>query len=347
MKPCFNRRHFLKSTALAGAGLSLPVLPAPVSAQNNRNNRVPAGKRVGIIGLDTSHSIEFTKAFNAPDAGPELGGYKVVAAYPQGSADIESSARRIPGYTEEVKKYNVRIVDSIQALLSEADVVLLETNDGRPRLAQAMQVLKAGKPLFIDKPVAASLRDVAAIYEAAGQLRVPIFSASLLRYIDDVQAVVRGEIGPVTGADAFSPAHFEQSHPDFFWYGIHGVETLLTLMGPGCQRVARTQTDTADVVVGVWHDHRIGTFRGLHTGKLTYGGTAYGEKGVKTIGYRGAYRGLLPEIVTFFQTGRAPVSPAETIEIYAFMEAADESKRQGGKTITLAGVLEKAVSAKK
>ncbi len=191
------------------------MLPAPVSAQNNRNNRVPAGKRVGIIGLDTSHSIEFTKAFNAPDAGPELGGYKVVAAYLQGSADIESSARRIPGYTEEVKKYNVRIVDSIQALLSEADVVLLETNDGRPRLAQAMQVLKAGKPLFIDKPVAASPAGCGGYLRGGRATAGPHLFGFLLRYIDDVQAVVRGEIGPVTGADAFSPAHFEQSHPDF------------------------------------------------------------------------------------------------------------------------------------
>ncbi len=338
------RRLFIKSAALAGLGLSLPALPFQAKAQNTK---VPKGKRIGIIGLDTSHSTEFTKVLNNPNAGPEYGGYKIVAAYPQGSKDIESSTKRIAGYTEEVKKHGVTIVDSIKKLLAEVDVVLLETNDGRPRLEQARQVINAGKPFFIDKPVAASLPEVVAIYEEARKKNVPLFSASSLRFIDDVQAVAQGEIGKITGADAFSPAHLEKTHPDFFWYGIHGIETLLTLMGPGCQSVTRTQTENTDVVVGKWQDNRIGTFRGYRTGKLTYGGTAYGEKDIKVINYRGGYTGLLLQIIKFFQTGKPPVSPAETIEVYAYMEAADESKRQRGKTITLASVLDKAGYSRK
>lgn len=125
------------------------------------------GKRVGIIGLDTSHSVAFTKELNNPNAGDKYSGYKIVAAYPKGSEKIESSTKRIPGYMEEVKKQGVKISGSIKDLLKEVDVVLLETNDGHPRLEQAKEVLKAGKPMFIDKPVAASLRDVMAIYEEA------------------------------------------------------------------------------------------------------------------------------------------------------------------------------------
>lgn len=338
------RRCFLKSATLAGLGLSLPALPLQLLAQDTK---VPKGKRVGIIGLDTSHSTEFTKVLNNPTAGPEYGGYKIVAAYPQGSKDIESSTKRLAGYTEEVKKHGVKIVDSIKKLLAEVDVVLLETNDGRPRLEQAREVINAGKPFFIDKPVAASLTDVVSIYDLARQKNVPIFSASSLRFIDDVQAVANGAVGKVTGADAFSPAHLEKTHPDLFWYGIHGIETLLTLMGPGCQSVTRTQTDTTDVVVGKWQDNRLGTFRGYRTGKLSYGGTAFGEKDIKVIGYRGGYTGLLLQIITFFQTGKAPVSPSETLEVYAFMEAAHESKRQDGKAVTLASVLTKAGYSKK
>ena len=52
--------------------------------------------RVGLIGLDTSHSPAFTKILNDPDAASDVAGYRVVAAYPNGSADIASSVRRIP-----------------------------------------------------------------------------------------------------------------------------------------------------------------------------------------------------------------------------------------------------------
>ena len=98
------------------------------------------------------------------DAPLEFGGYKIVAAYPQGSLDIESSTSRIPGYIEEVKKRGVEIVDSIQELLEKVDVVLLETNDGRRHLEQAIPVLKAGKTMFIDKPITASLENSIAIF---------------------------------------------------------------------------------------------------------------------------------------------------------------------------------------
>jgi hypothetical protein len=337
MKQHFNRRTFIKTTAIAGIGLGFN-LPAFSLAKEK-------GKRVGIIGLDTSHSIAFTKELNKPDAGPEYGGYKVVAAYPQGSKDIESSTKRIPGYIEEVKKHGVKIVDSIKALLREVDVVLLETNDGRPHLEQALQVLKAGKRMFIDKPVAGSLQDVLAIYEAARRYEVPVFSCSSLRYMPSVQEAAKGKMGAILGADTFSPATLEKTHPDLFWYGIHGVETLFTLMGTGCKSVDRTQTENFEYVVGTWQDGRIGTFRGTRKGKHDYGGTVYGEKGPMALGPYGGYNALLTEIIKFFQTGQVPVSPEETIEIYAFMEAADESKRQGGKEVTLESVIQKARNA--
>jgi predicted dehydrogenase len=339
MSQNFNRRKFIKSAAVAGIGLGL-TLDAGLLAGKEK------GKRVGIIGLDTSHSTAFTKELNKADAGSVYGGYKVVAAYPQGSADIESSVKRIPGYIDEVKKHGVKIVDSIKALLKEVDVVLLETNDGRPRLEQALQVLKAGKPMFIDKPVAASLQDVVAIYEAAKRYNVPIFSSSSLRYFPGAQEARQGQVGKVLGADTFSPATLEKTHPDLFWYGIHGIETLFTVMGTGCKSVTRLHHPNTEIVVATWDDNRVGTFRGTRSGTHGYGGTVYGEKGNLTLGPYGGYNALLTEIIKFFQTGQVPVSPEETLEIYAFMEAAEESKRQGGKPITLESVLLKA-SAKK
>jgi len=304
--------------------------------------------RIGIIGLDTSHAVHFTRTLNSENPLPEFTGCRVVAAYPKGSPDIESSVSRVPQYTEDVKKHGVEIVDSIPALIEKVDAVLLETNDGRPHLEQVLPVLKAGKPVFVDKPVAGSLADAIAIYKAAEKYDVPLFTSSSLRYTTGAQEIVNGAIGEILGCDAFSPCPLEPTHPDLFWYGIHGCETLFTVMGPGCETVTRVHTDVCDVVVGTWSDGRIGTFRGRRgkDGKYMggYGGTAFGTKGARPIGSFSGYEPLLKEIIAFFKSGEPPVSKEETLQIYAFMEAADECKRQGYKTVNISDVMEKASS---
>lgn len=333
-----NRRSFIKSVSIAGVGL---VTVRPSAWQES--SPVAAGKRVGIIGLDTSHSIAFTKTLNNPEAGPQFGGYRVVSAFPQGSLDIASSVERIPGYTRDIQAMGVEITASVEELLEKTDVILLETNDGRRHLEQAIQVYKAGKTVFIDKPVAGSLTDAIAIYEAANDFKVPVFSSSSLRYMSNMRDILQKQvIGRVLGADAYSPATLEATHPDLFWYGIHGVEALFTVMGTGCKSVARAFTPDTDLVTGVWNDNRIGTFRGLRSGKTGYGGVAYGEKGILSLGDYNGYNPLLEEIVKFFQTGISPVPASETLEIFTFMEAADESKRRKGAVVELEEVWQKA-----
>jgi predicted dehydrogenase len=295
--------------------------------------------RVGIIGLDTSHATAFTKVFNDPGAQGDLAVCKVVAAYPEGSPDIASSTSRIPVYTKELKAMGIEIVPSIDALLEKVDAVCLETNDGRPHLAQLLPVLKARKRVFIDKPIAGSLADAIAIFEASKEHGVPVFSSSSLRFSSQNQAVRNGSIGTVTKARTGSPAKIERTHPDLFWYGIHGVESLFTIMGTGCESVVRTMTPDGKIrVEGTWRGGRTGVFEE----RQGYGGTATGDKGEAEVGTYDGYRPLVAEIARYFRTGKVPVNPEETLEIYAFMEAADESKRQGGKRVTLESVMRKA-----
>ncbi len=337
MNKQIKRRDFIK-TAAAGTvtlGLAGKSLRAAGTVPQN-------SKRVGIIGLDTSHSTAFTNALNDPSAGPEFQGFKVVAAYPKGSNDIKSSVDRISGYTEDVKKMGVEIVGSIDELLRKVDFVLLETNDGRLHLEQAIPVMKSGKRMFIDKPIAASLIDAVAIFEASKYYKAPLFSASSLRYITGAKEIANGSIGKVIGADVFSPATLEKTHPDLFWYGVHGVETLFTIMGTGCKTVSRAFTADTDVVTGTWKDNRIGTMRGIRSGKSGYGGTVFGEKEIKVLGSYAGYNPLLVEIIKFFTTGILPVTPEETLEIFTFMAAAEESKLKGGIPVDTEKVLQKA-----
>ncbi|MCD2421701.1 Gfo/Idh/MocA family oxidoreductase [Niabella pedocola] len=336
-QPTMDRKQFLRLSALAGIGLSIRS-----SASATWNKPFAQGKRIGIIGLDTSHAVAFVKSLNGNNPDPAFMGYRVVAAYPRGSNDIPSSVDRIPGFTAEVQKYGVDITPSIAALLSKVDAVCLETNDGRLHLEQALPVLKAGKPLFIDKPITASLKDAVAIFKAAAQYKVPVFSSSSLRYITGMDAILNGSYGKVIGAQTYSPAPLEKTHPDLFWYGIHGVEMLFTAMGPGCRSVIRLHTPDADVVAGIWNDGRIGSFRGTRSGQSEYGGTIFTEKKTVTLGSFKGYDPLLKEIIRFFETGKAPVAANETLDILAFMEAADESKKRNGLPVTLESIYKKA-----
>jgi hypothetical protein len=320
------------------------MLAAFVVTEVCRAEDKPATIRIGIIGLDTSHAIAFTEIINGENPPDELAGLKIVAAFPGGSKDMpEASWDRVPGYTKRLQDKGVEIVDSIPALLEKVDAVLLESVDGRPHLEQARPVFEAKKPLFIDKPLAASLADAIAIAELGKKHNVPWFSSSALRFTPEISGLSKSEkVGDVLGCDAYGPCLTVSTHPDLFWYGIHGVETLFTIMGPGCQSVSRVNTPSTDVVTGVWSEDRIGTFRGMRKGKHEFGATAFGSKGVVAhLGFSG-YPPLVTEIAKFFKTGKPPIKPEQTLEIFAFMEAAEQSKREGGKSVTLASVMEKA-----
>lgn len=331
-----DRRNFIKKTAITGFGLGIAGSAAGFYKRTDK------GKRIGMIGLDTGHSEAFTKSLNNPQADDKFLGYKVVAAYPKGTEDILEWKNRIPEITKKVESYGVEIVDSMDELLKKVDVVLITCIDGNQHLEQVMPVFKAGKPVFIDKPFAASLSDAYAIAFAAKKYNVPLFSSSSLRYITGAKEIADGKIGSVIGADAFSPAHLEEHHPDLFWYAVHGVETLFTIMGTGCKSVQRTFTDDTDLVVGVWEDERIGTFRGIRKGKGGYGVTVFGEDGISVLNEYSGYEPLLVEVCEFYESGKAPIPIEETLEIFAFMQAAEESKKRGGISIDIESVVQEA-----
>ncbi len=307
-----------------------------------------ADLRIGMIGLDTSHCIEFTRRFNDATDKNYVPGGKVVVAFKGGSKDIEGSWSRVEGYTKQLQeKYGVKIVDTIEELCEQVDVVMLESVDGRPHLQQAIPVIKAKKTLFIDKPVAGTLADAIQIFRLAKENKVPCFSASSLRYYPTIDELKNGGAGELKSVISTGPAHLEPHHPDLFWYGIHPTEALFTMMGKGCESVVRTSTKDTDVVTGTWTGGKIGTLIGLRNGASPYRLTVFGTKTVLDKPLVGDYTPFLREVMKFLQTGIAPVSPEETIEIFAFMEAADESKRQGGCTVKISDVMKKAEAALK
>jgi hypothetical protein len=322
----------------------LPLATIAVLAVTNSavsHSAEPRPLRAGMIGLDTSHVPAFAKLFNNPKVADDLAGMRIVAGYP-GGTDLPASRDRVANFTRQLREMGIEIVDTIPKLLEKVDVVLLESVDGRIHLQEAIPAIEARKPLFIDKPAAGSLADAIAIYEFAKKHNVPCFSSSSLRYHAGIQELLKDQkIGAIVGAATWGPCSYQEGTPDMFFYGIHGIEPLYALMGTGCEKVSRVQTADTDLVSGLWRDGRVGTYRGIRRHKAEFGATVFGSKGIVQAGPGGGYEGLCREILRFFKEGKSPVSADETIEIFAFMEAADESKRQGGAPVSIADVLAK------
>jgi hypothetical protein len=291
--------------------------------------------RIGILGTDTSHVPAFTKLLNDADAPDHIPGARVVAAYKGGSKEVESSYTRVDKYAEEIRtRYGVEIVPDIATLCSKVDAVLIESVDARPHLAMAREVIASHKPLFIDKPLASTLEDAREIARVAKAAGVPWFSASSLRWSE---IATKLKFPDILGVTVWGPGPTEEHHYlDLSWYAVHAIEVLYALMGTGCDEVSRTTSAGADVVTGKWKDGRIGTVRAIRP-YSDFGAVIFRPKEIVQSRPKSeaGYRPLVVEIVKFFQTGTSPVPHEETLEMFAFMDAAQKSKEQGGRPVKL------------
>jgi predicted dehydrogenase len=294
--------------------------------------------RLGLLDFDTSHAVEFTKRFNRKGIAKDqhVEGAEVVIACP---GESKMSPERIPGYKAEMEKLGVPLVDRPTDMIGRVDGMLIESLEGGAHYERARPFLEAGLPCFIDKPFTCGAADAKRIVALSRKHKAPVFSSSSLRYAPEVVAFVRESKGQVVGAVSYGPAPYHEGrpgdaprNPGLFHYGIHALEVLYAVMGPGCRRVSCHHEKGADVVVGQWKDGRLATLRGLRDGAKPYGFLAFTDKGVKsvTIGTRYIYRELCQQIVEFFRTKVPPVDPATTVEMMAFLEAALKSAGNHG-----------------
>jgi predicted dehydrogenase len=299
--------------------------------------------KLGIIGLDTSHVIIFSEEFNNPAAKHHIPGAKVVAAWPGGSPDLESSISRVPGYTKDLKeKYGVQIMDSIEAVVAASDAILHTSLDGRVHLEQFKRIAAAGpgKPVFVDKPFALSTAVAKEIFAIAQKHGCPIFTSSSLRFSGALTRVVTPETkATIKGAQFHGPAAFDPTNPGFYWYGIHPIEMLYTTMGTGCRSVRCVGLENHDIITGVWADGRIGSVQCNRTGNYEYLGFVHFEKTSAVVNVqtetKSFFTCLAETILEFFRTKRPPVSAAETIELIRFIEAANESRAHAGREVMM------------
>lgn len=290
--------------------------------------------RIGIVDFDTSHVVEFTKRFNHISISEDqwIDGAKVVVGCPGTSAIL--AKERVDEYARIMSQdFGVKLVARPEEMLGQIEAVMIESVDGSAHLERARPFLEAGIPTFIDKPFACSISDANELARLAEKHKAPLFSSSSLRYALEVTALKEkeSETGKVVGAEAYSPASTHPRNPGLFHYGIHAVETLYAVMGPGCEKLWCMSTEGTDVVTGIWKDSRIGVVRGTRQGAGGLGFIAFCERSIQyhSIDARFIYWELLKRVVEMFQTGTPPLEISETLEIVAFIEAAMKASKSG------------------
>lgn len=293
--------------------------------------------RIGMIGLDTSHCVAFTKLLNDPTAEHHIPGGRVVAAYPGGSPHFSLSRDRVAGFTRQLAtEFGVEIVADIGELVRRTDAILLESVDGRQHREQ-FEAVAVGIPVFVDKPLATSASDAQAIVETARASRTPLMSCSSLRYAAGIADLVAPD-ERVDAAEAFGPATLLDDYPGLFWYGVHAAEVLFSFMGRGCQTVRCIEHEAIDVVVGRWDDGRVGVLRGTRLSQGYFGAVVHTGSGTE-IGIARSdppyYKLMLDRVMRFFATGEAPIDIDETVEIMAFLESAERSRAESGQPADL------------
>src|SRR5688500_2117662 len=300
----------------------------------------PTDLRIGLISLDTSHAVAFTKRLNDPADPEHVRGGRVVAAFPGGSPDFELSISRVPGFTKQLgEHFDVQMMVSPEAVAEAVDLVFIVSADARLHREYFARTVRFRRPTFIDKSFALTSADAREIFGLAREADVPVMSCSALRYSENlVSAVGDSSAGAVVGCDVFGPMEIQPTQPGLFWYGIHSVEVVNRVMGRGCKHVLAESNGRGDAITGVWDDGRIATVRGLRKSHHRFAATVHREKDYQFVdlsgGKRSYYAGMIEAILRTLPDGKSDVAPEDTLEIIRVIEAANES-RETGKTVTL------------
>lgn len=294
--------------------------------------------KAGMIGLDTSHCEAFVNILHDAGSPHHVEGIEVVAAYAGGSELCGVSRDRVGKFTRVIgEDHGIPLCESIEEVVDRADAFFLESVDGRQHLEQFEILAPHGKPVFIDKPLTCSHQEARRISDLAAEHGTPVMSASALRFAAGIADQPMPQAG-VESCNAFGGMSILEDYPTYFWYAIHTADILFSFMGRGCESVSSARAERAEVLTGVWEDGRVGTILGKKEGQKSYGCTLLHADGVETRLASGDvpyYAMLMRELVEFFRTGRAPIDLEETVEIMGFLEAAGQSRENGGAPVEL------------
>jgi predicted dehydrogenase len=303
--------------------------------------------RLGIIGIDSSHTPVFTKAIAALNKEGNTP-CKVTHFWDPGThewqhpAGPEQSAKDVAQWRSDTLAAGVTQVNSLDELLKNVDGVLVLNINGHRHLELAIGPIARGMPTYIDKPLTCSLDQAKALLAMTRQYNARCYSASSLRFITEIPKLDKEKLGEIVAIDAFGNGEVLDMMPDLWHYGCHSIEMVDAIFkwsgqGAGVKRVSSIKTGDATsgyhLLDMEYRDGRIARIRLDRNGSWAFGATIHGKKGVQqfVVDFAPVYGQLVAGMVKFFEGKEAPVDLRDIVENVAVMEAGNRSIAQGGE----------------
>lgn len=295
--------------------------------------------RIGAIGIDSSHLPEFSRRIKAlHDAGETP--CRVTHFWTDGRHDWP-----VP---EDVEKWRAQAVDlgvepaaSMEALLEAVDGVMVLAVSGFRHLELARAALERGMPTYIDKPLACSLADAVRIRDLARAHNARCYSASSLRFATELENVRKADLGDIVAVDAFGPGEMNEGAPGLLHYGVHTVEMVDAIWGPGVRRVSAIELPDRHLLDMEYHNGRYARLRLERKGAYDFGATVHGTKAIHQfrVDFGPVYGNLVRGMTTFFTGGPAPATLDAIVENVAVMLAGNRSISEQGAWIEVSSAI--------
>ena len=285
--------------------------------------------QLGAIGVDSSHLPEFTRRINERfQAGQTR--CRVTAYWTDGEHDMP--AEQVAQWTADAATLGAEPFPDVETMLDAVDGAMVLTVNGHKHLAHATPALQRGMPTYVDKPLTCDVGQAKALLALSEKHGARCYSASSLRFASEVHTARGADLGEVVAIDAYGPGELHGLMAGTFFYGVHTIEMVDALWGPGVAEVSARQAEDRDLLQLRYHDGRTACLRLERKGAYDFGATVHGTKAIESfkVDFATVYDRLIDGMIGFFEEGRAPVSLPDIVENIAVMAAANASFAQDG-----------------
>jgi Oxidoreductase family, NAD-binding Rossmann fold len=286
--------------------------------------------RIGIVGAENSHSKAIAETINVQR---KLRGVAVTALW----GEKRKWALDVAGATEIPT-----IVRQPQDMIGLVDAVILDHRDGKFHLPAAMPLLKAGLPLFIDKPFCCRLSEGKRFLDYAQKLKVPVCSFGVMplqaSFSNFLKKITPAKIGKLLSLTTSGPADLYSKYSGVFFYGIHQIEMITRAAGLEFTH-ARLNRSGHGGSATLWrNDGLIATVNLLAKNCSGFYISAIGEKGTVSEEIKhdsNPYLSGIRNFVKLFKTGKSPLTRREILAPIAILEAMGKSLKGREKKVKI------------
>ena len=252
--------------------------------------------KIGIIGSENSHAAAFSEIFNLSGTYDDV---RVTAIWGE---DMEAS-RKI------AEKCHVEIVRPMD-MLRQVDAVMVTSRNGALHWGYVRPFIEAGKPAFVDKPLANDYAEAKSIIDLAAEKRVPLVGGSSLKLIADTLALKEAADeakakGELLGGNVYAPVSLDNPYGGFYFYSSHLIEIALTIFGydPVAVNAVKTKAGIAAVLEYAGYAVTLNYTESAYK----YGGVVLAKGGVsgREINMGDAYAREVESFVKMLRTGES------------------------------------------